>query len=83
MVEVVECNLYALLKSARTCFVRAWWYQCQGLESRNQGELADGLMAHRHHGQRVLLADLMRTLAWLLLLAALVLLTAYCALEWT
>lgn len=61
---------------------RAWWYQCQGLESQNQGELADGLMAHRQHGQRLLLADILRLLAWLLLLIALILLTTYCALEW-
>lgn len=61
---------------------RAWWYQCRGIEPQNRAALSAGQMLHRQHGQRVLLAGLLRALAWILLLAALALLTAYCALHW-
>ena len=57
---------------------RAWWYRRQGLESGNQAELASGTELHRKHGRKVLAAGLMRTLGFLLLLLALVLLVAYC-----
>lgn len=57
---------------------RAWWYRKQGFESANQAELASGTELHRKHGRKVLAAGLLRTLALLLLLAALVLLVAYC-----
>ena len=57
---------------------RAWWYRRQGFESENQAELASGTELHRKHGRKVLAAGLMRTLGFLLLLLALVLLVAYC-----
>ena len=57
---------------------RAWWYRRQGFESGNQAELASGTELHRKHGRRVFAAGLMRTLGFLLLLLALVLLVAYC-----
>jgi CRISPR/Cas system-associated exonuclease Cas4 (RecB family) len=57
---------------------RAWWYRKQGIESGNQAELAGGTELHRVHGRKVLAAGLLRTLGFLLLLAALVLLVAYC-----
>ena len=57
---------------------RAWWYRKQGFESENQAELASGTELHRRHGRKVLAAGLMRTLGFLLLLLALVLLVAYC-----
>ena len=57
---------------------RAWWYRRQGFESENQAELASGTELHRRHGRKVLAAGLMRTLGFLLLLLALVLLVAYC-----
>ena len=57
---------------------RAWWYRRQGFESENQAELASGTELHRLHGRKVLAAGLMRTLGFLLLLLALVLLVAYC-----
>jgi len=57
---------------------RAWWYRRQGFESENQAELASGTELHRVHGRKVLAAGLMRTLGFLLLLLALVLLVAYC-----
>ena len=58
---------------------RAWWYQRQGLPSENQAELASGSELHREHGRKVLVAGLLRALAMILLLAALVLLTVYLA----
>ncbi|GEM_PF-1522630 len=57
---------------------RAWWYRRQGIEPQNQAELIGGQHLHRQHGRQVLLAGLWRVLAWVLLLAALALLTAYC-----
>lgn len=57
---------------------RAWWYRQQGYESENQAELASGSDLHRVHGRKVLAAGLLRTSGFLLLLAALVLLVAYC-----
>lgn len=57
---------------------RAWSYRKQGFESENQAELASGAELHRVHGRKVLAASLMRSLGFLLLLLALVLLVAYC-----
>jgi CRISPR/Cas system-associated exonuclease Cas4 (RecB family) len=57
---------------------RAWWYRRQGFESENQAELASGTELHRVHGRKVLAAGLTRSLGFLLLLLALVLLVAYC-----
>jgi CRISPR/Cas system-associated exonuclease Cas4 (RecB family) len=57
---------------------RAWWYRRQGFESENQAELAIGTELHRKHGRKVLASGLLRTLGFLLLLVALVLLVAYC-----
>ena len=57
---------------------RAWWYRQQGFESANQAELASGTELHRKHGRKVVAAGLLRTLGFLLLLLALVLLVAYC-----
>ena len=53
---------------------RAWWYQRQGEENANQAELAAGSVLHVRHGQRVLAAGCLRSIAALLLLAGLVLL---------
>lgn len=55
---------------------RAWWYRKQGVESTNQSELTAGTEQHSRHGRKVLAAGLLRNLGLLLLLAALVLLTA-------
>jgi CRISPR/Cas system-associated exonuclease Cas4 (RecB family) len=57
---------------------RAWWYRKQGFQSENQSELASGTELHRVHGRKVMASGLYRTLGLLLLLAALVLLVAYC-----
>lgn len=53
---------------------RAWWYQTQGVASENQSDLARGSTFHRRHGRNVVLAGLLRSAGWLLLLAALVVL---------
>ncbi|MBN1305736.1 MAG: hypothetical protein JXA13_14965 [Anaerolineales bacterium] len=60
---------------------RAWWYRKQGVEPVNQEELAAGSRIHRRHGRQVLLAGLIRTLAVMLVLTALVLLVAYCTMR--
>jgi hypothetical protein len=57
---------------------RAWWYGRKGVESSNQAEMTAGSELHRLHGRQVLTASLTRTLALILLLAALVLLAAFC-----
>jgi len=60
---------------------RAWWYRLQGVEPENQVELTAGTELHHAHGRRVVAAGLTRTLALILLLAALVLLVAYCTMK--
>ena len=57
---------------------RAWWYKKQGFESENQAELAAGSQIHRQHGRKVLASSLNRILGMIFLVAALVLLVAYC-----
>lgn len=56
---------------------RAWWYQKQGWASENQAELSSGSELHRQHGRQVVKVSLLRGLAMVLLLIALVLFTAY------
>lgn len=57
---------------------RAWWYRKQGVESENRGELAAGTELHHRHGRQVLAANITRLIGMILLMAAIVLLTAYC-----
>jgi len=57
---------------------RAWWYKKQGFESENQAELAAGTEIHRQHGRKVLASTLTRSLALILLFAAIIILVAYC-----
>ena len=57
---------------------RAWFYQRQGLQSSNQAELTSGTKLHQQHGRTVLAAGLLRGLALLLLLTALLMLVSYC-----
>ncbi len=54
---------------------RAWWYHAQGAPSENQGELAGGTAFHAEHGRQVMRAGLMSAAGWVLLFAALILLT--------
>jgi hypothetical protein len=46
--------------------------------SQNTAELSAGTALHRGHGRKVFIAGALRTLALILLLAALALLAAYC-----
>lgn len=52
---------------------RAWWYYKRGEVPANQAELAGGAELHYRHGQAVLAAGCLRTLAFGLLLLALAL----------
>ncbi len=51
---------------------RAWWYQKHGLPTANQPELAAGAELHENHGRAVFLGGCLRSLAYLLLLGAIV-----------
>ena len=57
---------------------RAWWYRKQGVEPVNQAELAAGTQLHARHGRQVLASGITRFMGLILLMAALVLLVAYC-----
>jgi hypothetical protein len=61
---------------------RAWWYQRQGHQPENQAEMASGSEVHYRHGRAVLLSGLLRTLAYALLLIAVVLFTVYLVGGW-
>ncbi len=56
---------------------RAWWYQRQGIESQNLAEMATGSEIHRRHGRAVFVNGCLRAAAYVLLLAALVMITVY------
>lgn len=60
---------------------RAWWYHRQGVESTNQAEMSAGTELHRRHGRQVFVSGLLRNLALVLLLVALVLLVAFCSMK--
>jgi hypothetical protein len=51
---------------------RAWWYQRQGFEPINRSELAAGSEFHTAHAGRARSVILMRIIAWVLMLAAVV-----------
>jgi hypothetical protein len=53
---------------------RSWWYQQQGIQSENLGEMTAGSSFHRTHGRTLVWTGLLNGLGWLLLLGALVLL---------
>ena len=57
---------------------RAWWYRKQGIESENKAELAAGTELHQKHGRQVMASTLNRTLGFILLMIAIVLVVAYC-----
>ena len=57
---------------------RAWRYRKDGVESENKTELAAGTELHRQHGRKALSALLLRTFGMVLLLAAILMLVAYC-----
>ena len=56
---------------------RAWWYQKSGQPSQNLGEMAAGSELHYRHGRMAMGASCLRTTAYLLIVAALVLAAIY------
>jgi hypothetical protein len=56
---------------------RAWWYQKRGEPSINQAELAGGSELHYRHGRAAFASGCLRSIAYGLLLLAVVLLTVY------
>jgi CRISPR/Cas system-associated exonuclease Cas4 (RecB family) len=57
---------------------RSWWYRKNGTPSENQSELAAGTELHKKHGRQVLASLITRTVGLILLIAAVLLLVAYC-----
>lgn len=51
---------------------RAWMYRIQGIQPANQQELQSGNEMHYQHGRQVVAARLSGMLAWVLLVAAIV-----------
>jgi hypothetical protein len=56
---------------------RAWKYMRQDVPSQNVREMAMGSEIHRQHGRKVFAAGCLRTLAYGMLLASLVLLVIH------
>ncbi len=56
---------------------RAWWYALQGEPSENQAEMAAGTALHASHGRKAFTAGCLSTLAYALLLAAVIILALY------
>lgn len=52
---------------------RAWKYQRQNVRSENVQEMVTGTEIHLQHGRKVIAAGCLRTLAMIMLLAAMVL----------
>lgn len=60
---------------------RAWWFWKRGGKPSNQAELIAGTELHSRHGNQVVVATMVRWLAGLCLLAALILLAIYYTLQ--
>jgi CRISPR/Cas system-associated exonuclease Cas4 (RecB family) len=60
---------------------RAWWFRQQGIETSNISELAAGRNWHHRHGRAVLASGLLRALAYLMLLAGLIILAVYLTMQ--
>ena len=60
---------------------RAWWYARQGETSGNRAEMRAGTALHERHGRRVVAAGLLRGLAVVFFLAAVMLTVAYCTVQ--
>ncbi|MBS1250626.1 MAG: hypothetical protein MAG431_02220 [Chloroflexi bacterium] len=70
VLKASEFSAYAYCK-------RAWWYGLKGVKPRNEHELVIGRDVHHQHGVQVFISGLLRLLAYILVLVALVLLTIY------
>ena len=60
---------------------RAWWYRQQGIESENLADLAGGRELHHQHGRSVLTSGILRLVAYVLLLAALLLTAIFATMQ--
>ncbi len=56
---------------------RAWWYQRKKIKPLNQDELADGSEFHNEHWLQASSSTHLRSAAWIILIAALVILAIY------
>jgi CRISPR/Cas system-associated exonuclease Cas4 (RecB family) len=56
---------------------RALWYHLQGVPSKNTTELVTGSDLHEQHGRAVMVSGCLKTVAYLLFLSALIILTIY------
>jgi CRISPR/Cas system-associated exonuclease Cas4 (RecB family) len=56
---------------------RAWWYMKTGAPAENLAEMAAGSELHFQHGQKALGVSCLRSLAYFLLLIALVVIAIY------
>ena len=56
---------------------RAWWYLKIGAPAENQAELAAGSELHFRHGRKSLELSCLRSLAYIMLLLALVVIAIY------
>jgi CRISPR/Cas system-associated exonuclease Cas4 (RecB family) len=56
---------------------RAWWYMKTGAQAENQAEMAAGSELHFRHGRKALELSCLRSLAFILLLVALVVVAIY------
>jgi hypothetical protein len=60
---------------------RAWWYARKGEVSANQTEMRAGTALHERHGRHVIAAGLLRALAIIFFVAAVLLSVAYCTVQ--
>ncbi len=58
---------------------RAWWYQKQGIPSGNQSAMVEGQELHFQHGRTVLKSSCLTTLALILFVLALILISIHFA----
>ena len=56
---------------------RAWWYMKSGVPAENLAEMAAGSELHFRHGRKALELSCLRSLAYILLLVALVVIAIY------
>ena len=58
---------------------RAWWYQRKKIKPINVDELAAGQSFHEHHINQSRSAKLLKTIAWLLVIVSVILLSIFVA----
>lgn len=57
---------------------RAWWYARKGAVSGNRAEMRAGTALHERHGRQVVASGLLRGLAIIFFLAAIIFFVSYC-----